>query len=106
MEIKIDFTPGEIDWENNAFLKVVQSGKVLVSIEGNKEGLISLAKQLLSIAYSKENSFAHYWPEKTTANGYMYGDLEEGSSELFIQKTDHPGRSYKQNKITGSENRT
>lgn len=106
MKVKIDFTPDEIDWENNAFLKVIQSSKVLVSIEGNKEGLISLAKQLLSIAYSKDNSFVHYWPEKTTANGYMYGDLEEGSLELFIQKIDHIGRSLEQNKATGDKNRT
>ena len=58
----------------------------------NKNGLISLAKQLLSLAYSKEKSFyIHHWPEKR-GDPYEYGDLEEGSMEIAIIKSNKKGR--------------
>lgn len=82
----------ELMWEDNAALKLCQTSESLVTIEGNKEGLISLAKHLLTIAYSDEYIFVHHEAEKNTDNGYWYGDLEEGSLELSIVKKDTSGR--------------
>lgn len=92
MKIKIDISDNEIEWEDNAFLKVVQSNKSLVYIEANKEGLISLAKQLLWLAYNNEDLNIQLWSEKTTDKGYWYGDLEEGSLDLSIVKVEKEGR--------------
>ena len=92
MKIEMEIEEKEIDWEDNAFLKIMQSSKSLISIEANKEGLISLAKQFLTVAYSKENLFIHHWPEKTTEKGYSYGDLEEDSIELVVLKVERSGR--------------
>ena len=90
--MKIEFDINESQWEDNAFLKVVQSNKSLVSIEANKEGLISLAKQLLMLAYNNEDLNIQLWAEKTTDKGYWYGDLEEGSIDLSIVKVEKVGR--------------
>lgn len=92
MNIEIDISENEIEWEDNSFLKVVQSNKSLVYIEANKEGLISLAKQLLLLAYNNEDLNIQLWSEKTTDMGYWYGDLEEGSLDLSIVKVEKAGR--------------
>lgn len=92
MKVEIDINNNEIEWEDNSFLKVVQPNKSLVLIEANKEGLISLAKQLLLLAYNNEDLNINLWAEKTTDKGYWYGDLEEDSLDLSIFKVEKVGR--------------
>lgn len=92
MKIELDIDEEELTWEDNAALKLVRTSESLVTIEGNKEGLISLAKQLLTIAYSDEYFFVHHEAEYNTDRGYYYGNLEEGSLELSVVKSDMKGR--------------
>lgn len=79
-------------WEDNAGLSISQPSKQLVAIVGNKEGLISLAKQLLTVAYSDQYIFVHHSAEMNTPQGYIYGDLDEGSLDLSIVKEERKGR--------------
>ena len=95
MKLLIEFNENDIEWENNAFVEIVQKNKSLISIVANREGLISLAKQFLTVAYSKEDIFIHHWPEESTDAGYAYGDLEKGSLELFVMKVEEQGRRSK-----------
>ncbi len=95
MKIQIDLPDQELTWENNASLSINQPSKQLIEISGNKEGLISLAKQLLTIAYSKQYIFVHHSAEKFTPQGYIYGDLDNGSLELSIVKDERNGRKTK-----------
>jgi hypothetical protein len=78
MKIELEFEENGIDWENNACLKIEQPSKSLMEIQANREGLISLAKQLLSLAYSTDESFDNFqhWAE--------LGTLENGSLNLSI----------------------
>lgn len=94
MKINIEFPDNDICWENNAVLRAYKCSKDLISIEANKAGLISLAKHFLSLAYATDKDFNHfhYWPEAKNENGYMYGDLDEGSDvETFILRVDEVG---------------
>lgn len=54
MKIEIDLSVQDLIWENNASLIIKKPSQRLIVIDGNKEGLISLAKQLLTIAYSDQ----------------------------------------------------
>jgi len=92
MKIEIDLSNEDLIWENNASLMINQHSKQLIVIDGNKEGLISLAKQLLTIAYSDQYIFMHHSAERNTPRGYVYGDLDEGSLDLSIVKNDRNGR--------------
>lgn len=95
MKIELEIEEDDYTWEENSYVKVEQPSKVLMEIQANKEGLISLSKQLLSLAYSTDSNFyIHHWAEiKGDANrGYFYGDLEEGSFQLSIVKVDKKGR--------------
>ena len=92
MKIELDITENDIDWEDNAYIKIEQPSKSLVEIQANKEGLISLAKQLLAVAYSTEEFQIHHQPEFYNEKGYWYGDLEKDSIELYIIKQDIAGR--------------
>ena len=92
MKLEIDFNEKEIEWEENSFFKIEQRNSSLVSIEANKEGLISLAKQLLALAYNEENLNIFHWAEKMTDKGYWYGNLEKGSVDLSIVKIETQGR--------------
>lgn len=93
MDILLGVKENDIEWEDNAYVKIVQPSRSLVEIQANKEGLLSLAKQILALAYSTDEEFyIHHWPEKNTSNGYVYGDLEEGSLELSIAKVNKRGR--------------
>lgn len=95
MKIEFNLTDQELIWEDNASLSIRQPSKQLIVIDGNKEGLISLAKQLLTIAYSDQYIFVHHSAEKHTPQGYVYGDLDEGSLDLSIVKENLNGRKIK-----------
>ena len=94
MKIQFDIAENDLQWEDNAYVKVVMPSKTLVEIQANKEGLISLAKQFLTLAYSKSlcGNNIHHIAEAQTVNGYTYGDLEEGSLALSIAKVEIDGR--------------
>lgn len=73
----------EYDWEPNSYIKVSQQSKTLVLISANKEGLISLANQLLILANSQNSSILYEpWP----------GDLENGSIGIELEKIICDGR--------------
>jgi hypothetical protein len=66
------------NWENGFEIDVKNSSGVII-ISANREGLISLANHLLNLA------------QESVPNGYHmhfdeYNSLEEGSSELILQK--------------------
>ena len=61
----------EIDWVEGFVIKVEADCKE-ITIQANKEGLISLANQLLELAKSCPGSHIHY---------DEYNSLEEGSSK-------------------------
>ena len=66
----------DISWENGFSIKVkVESGTVTIS--ANKEGLISLAKQLNTLAEAVPGDHIHY---------DEYNSLEDGSAEMIIGK--------------------
>ena len=95
MKIEIEIEEGELIWENNAYVKVIQPSKYLTEIQANKEGLISLAKQILTLAYTTDNNFMiHHWGEirPDSEKYHTYGDLEEGSLDLSIAKVEKQGR--------------
>lgn len=96
MKIQFDIVENDLSWEDNAFVKVVMPSKTLLEIQANKEGLISMAKQFLTLAYSESlcGKNIHHVAETQSANGYIYGDLEEGSLDLSIAKVDARGRKY------------
>lgn len=95
MRIDLEFEENEIQWEDNAYVKIEQPSRSIVEIQANREGLISLAKQFLSLAYSMDKSFhILHWAEKKgeAENDYFYGDLEEGSLGFSIAKVEKKGR--------------
>lgn len=95
MKIDLEFEVNDIDWEDNAYVKIEQPSKFLMEIQANKEGLISLAKQFLSLAYSNDERFhIHHWAIKKSGSesDCIYGDLEEGSLDLSIAKVKEHGR--------------
>ena len=66
----------KIDWVRGYVIKVETDCKE-ITIQANKEGLISLANQLLELAKSSPGSHIHY---------DEYNSLEEGSAEMIIAK--------------------
>ena len=73
----------EFDWIDGSFVRVDRRSSTSISINANKEGLLSLADQLTRLANSSESSIIYQtWP----------GDLEEGSLELEICRVNHNGR--------------
>ncbi|MDE7106739.1 MAG: hypothetical protein K2O39_00265 [Clostridiales bacterium] len=96
MRIEFDIAENDLSWEDDAYVKVVMPSKTLLEIQANKEGLISLAKQFLTLAYSESlcGNNIHHIAEAQTVNGYTYGDLEEGSLDLSIAKVQTVGRKY------------
>lgn len=69
----------EINWEDGFTVKVrvEDGGKVVIS--ANKKGLLSLARQLTDLANEETGCHIHY---------DAYNSLEDGSSELIIEKTE------------------
>ena len=84
MEIKLNipkYSPDtglKSEWEHGFEIEV-QGGEVETTILANKAGLISLAKQLLTLAQDAIPSGYHLHFDKNNS-------LEEGSIELIIQK--------------------
>ena len=74
----------EFSWEKNSYIRVEQLGKMSFSILANREGLISLARQLKKLAKmeNETNIFYDSFP----------GDLESGSAFLEIKKINIEGR--------------
>ena len=67
----------EINWEDGSTVKVrVEDGETVV-ISANKEGLLSLAAQLTDMSNEETGCHIHY---------DAYNSLEDGSSELIIEK--------------------
>ena len=65
-----------IEWEEGFTIKV-NVDQDTVTVSANKEGLHSLAKQLMALADSDVGSHIHY---------DQYNSLESGSNEMIIQK--------------------
>ena len=70
----------EFKWQDNYAIKVEITEDREVLISANKEGLISLATLFLTLAQdSIPSPFGHFHLTE-------YDSLEEGSSELIVQK--------------------
>ena len=66
----------DIEWINNSEIRVrAEDGTVLVS--ANREGLLSLSRQLAALAEEQPGSHIHY---------DRYNSLEDGSEELIIER--------------------
>lgn len=66
----------KIEWEDGFEVSVAFESDTVV-ISANREGLLSLARQLTVLAEECEGSHIHY---------DAYNSLEEGSVEMVIQK--------------------
>ena len=97
MKIEFEINEDEFEyiWENNASITITQPSNKLLEIEANKEGLISLAKILFGLAYTKELPEVHLWGETGKRESYCYGDLDEGSLDLSIVRIKKEGRKNK-----------
>ena len=68
----------EIEWVNGHEIRTsVENGEILIS--ANREGLLSLAKQLTALADGVPGDHIHY---------DAYSALEEGSAEMVIERID------------------
>ena len=66
----------DIEWEDGFTIKVmVDDGAVVV--RANKEGMLSLARQLMALADSDAGCHIHY---------DEHNSLEEGSAEMIIER--------------------
>lgn len=66
----------DIEWEDGFTIKVkVDDGAVVV--RANKEGLLSLARQLMALADTDAGCHIHY---------DEHNSLEEGSAEMIIER--------------------
>lgn len=73
----------DIPWKEGFEIRVRIDGNTAV-IEANRAGLLSLAEQLMMLAYEQDSTHIHY---------DEYNSLEEGSSEMIIGKTDEVSSS-------------
>ena len=65
-----------VEWVNGFKIKVVtEKGEIMIS--ANREGLLSLAKQLTALAEGVPGDHIHY---------DEYNSLEEGSAEMIIER--------------------
>ena len=69
----------EIEWKDGFSIKVTVDVENNVVISANKDGLLSLARHLKSLANEDVGSHVHY---------DKYNSLEEGSINMIIEKTD------------------
>ena len=67
----------EIEWENGFKIKVGIDIDNTVVISANREGLLSLARQLTALADESVGSHIHYDED---------GGLEEGSTGMIMEK--------------------
>ena len=66
-----------VEWVDGFEIKaVVQNGEIVIS--ANREGMLSLAKQLMALADGVPGDHIHY---------DEYNSLEEGSLEMIIEIT-------------------
>lgn len=66
----------KIEWVDGSEIRVSIDGKAVV-ISANREGLLSLAKQLTALAEGTQRDHIHY---------DEYNALEEGSAEMIIER--------------------
>lgn len=77
--IKYDASKGlQLDWEKNFAIEVKTEGNEVI-ISANNEGLLSLARHLLTLAQTEV-------PVGTHIHFDEYNSLEEGSVDLVIDK--------------------
>ena len=70
-----------IEWVDGFEIRVsIENGEAVIS--ANKEGLLSLAKQLTALAEEDTGSHIHYSD---------YNSLEDGSAELIIERISTKG---------------
>ncbi len=65
-----------IEWEGGAEIRVTADNGIAL-ISANREGLLSLARQLAALAEEAPGCHIHY---------DAYNSLEEGSAELVVEK--------------------
>lgn len=69
----------KIEWVDGSYIRTsIENGAVVIF--ANKEGLLSLAKQLTALADEVPGSHIHY---------DAYNSLEEGSAEMIIERVVH-----------------
>ena len=66
----------DIEWIDGFSINVNARGNV-VTLSANRQGLLSLAKHLMTLSQEPAGSHIHYDP---------HNSLEEGSDELVIEK--------------------
>jgi hypothetical protein len=66
----------ELEWEDGFELRVRTEDRAVL-LSANREGLLSLAKQLCALAEAPPGSHIHY---------DEYNALEDGSAELILEK--------------------
>ena len=66
------------EWIDGSVIRV-DADKKEVTLSANKEGLLSLAGQLMALAEGMPGDHFHY---------DEYNSLEEGSAEMIVEKTE------------------
>ena len=69
----------DIEWVDGFTIRVRSDSDGTVVVSANREGLLSLARQLTALADAEAGSHIHY---------EEYNSLEEGSSQMLIEKTE------------------
>ena len=69
----------DIEWVDGFTIRVHGDGDGTVVVSANREGLLSLAGQLTALADAQAGSHIHY---------DEHNSLEEGSSQMLIEKTE------------------
>lgn len=67
----------DIEWGDGFTIKVRVDAENNVVVSANKEGLLSLARQLTTLADAEVGNHIHY---------DEFNSLEDGSSEMIIEK--------------------
>ena len=73
----------EFDWLDNSYVKLQKLGLQTIELQANRAGLLSLARQLITLADADFDSVFYDTDP---------GDLEAGSLRLQITRLDCPGR--------------
>ncbi len=71
----------DIEWEDGFSIKVKIDDDNTVVVSANRESLLSLARQLAAMADEEIGNHIHY---------DQYNSLEEGSSQMIIEKIEYP----------------
>ena len=69
----------DMEWVDGFTIRVRSDSDGTVVVSANREGLLSLARQLTALADADAGSHIHY---------DEYNSLEEGSSQMIIEKTE------------------